>query len=272
MMITGDALLLVGAGLLAGYVAGLVGVGGGIIFAPVLLFYYESIGIAPEVIASLTIGTSLFCTLIASLSSTWSHHQRGAVDWQVMRLVGISSVVAIVLMTRFVTTQPWYTKEVFQVLFAVLILAVVTRMVRRSSSDEPTAIDWSWTKLGGIGTAAGVVSTAAGVGGGIVLVPAYHHLLHVPMHRAVGTSSATILIIASFGVLSYAWTGWTATVPATAIGYVDVGRALFLAIPAVFTARLGVWTAHRMDTRALRLGFAVLATVLAIRLLWRALG
>lgn len=277
-MISGDVLLLLGAGLCAGYIAGLVGVGGGIIFAPMLLFYYESVGVAAEVIPSLTIGTSLFCTLIASLSSAWFHHRRGAVEWPVMRAVGLASAVAIVLMTHFVTTQPWYTKDVFQVLFALLLLLVILRMVRRKEGTPGTATpqaeaNWSWGKLGGIGTAAGVVAAAAGVGGGVVLVPAYHSLLHLPIHRAVATSSATILLIALFGILSYVWTGWgVAAVPSTAIGYVDVGRALFLAVPSVFTARLGVWTAHRANTRALQIGFAVLAVVVAGRLLWGALG
>src|SRR5690606_8957513 len=142
----------------------------------------------------------------------WFHHRRGAVEWPVMRAVGLASAVAIVLMTRFVTTQPWYTKDVFQVLFAQLLLLVILRMVRRKEgapggATPQVVATWSWGTLGGIGTAAGEVAAGAGVGGGELLLPASHSLLHLPIRRAVATSSATILVIAWIGILSYFWTG-----------------------------------------------------------------
>src|SRR5690554_2133995 len=99
-------LLLVAAGLAAGFIAGLIGVGGGIIFAPVLFFYYQAIGVDPAVVTQLTIGSSLLCTLIAALMSTWVQHRKGAIVPRVALQVGVFSAVAVILMTRFVTTQP----------------------------------------------------------------------------------------------------------------------------------------------------------------------
>lgn len=273
-----DVLLLVAAGLAAGYVAGLLGVGGGIIFAPVLLFYYTSTGVAAEVTSSLTVGTSLLCTLLAACGSAWHQFRRGAVVLRVMAVVGGSSAVAIFLMTRFVTTQPWYTMAVFQVLFAVLLLIVVGRMVLGGTvPDVPEAESTSDRSfrvptLAGIGSAAGAVSSAVGVGGGVVLVPAYYNLLRLPIHHAVGTSSATIVLISLLGVLGYATTGGDAATLSTAVGYVDLLRGGLLAVPSLLSAQAGVWTAHRIDTRALRLVFAGLATLVALRLLWDALG
>ncbi|GIV57907.1 MAG: anion permease [Rhodothermaceae bacterium] len=226
-------------------------------------------------LAPLTIGTSLLCTLVVGASSAWFHHRRGAVDGRVALAAGAASAAAVVAMTRLVTTRPWYDATVFQVVFGLLLLATVARMVRgrRSGIDGKAPPGRpSWAVLAGTGAAAGIVATAAGVGGGIVLVPAYHRLLHLPMHRAVGTSSATIVLIAVVGVLSYATAGGGAPVPATALGYVDAGRAMLLAVPALVAARLGVWTAHRIDTRALRLSFAVLAAFVALRLLYGALA
>jgi hypothetical protein len=272
-----DVLLLVGAGLAAGYVAGLLGVGGGIIFAPVLLFYFDATGVAAEVIPSLTVGTSLLCTLLAACGSAWHQFRRGAVLLRVAVVVGGSSAVAVFLMTRFVTTQPWYTQAVFQTLFGVLLLVVVGRMVRRRPAEETYSADgprpaFRTSALVGIGSAAGVVSSAAGVGGGVVLVPAYHGLLRLPIHRTVGTSSATIVLISLLGVLGYATTGGDAATPGSAVGYVDVVRGGLLAVPSLLSAQAGVWTAHRIDTRALRLTFAVLGVGVATRLLWEALA
>lgn len=271
-------LMLLGAGLAAGFVAGLVGVGGGIVFTPVLLVYFQQIGVAPVLVPKLTIGTSLVCTCLAALASTRHQIRRGAVARRTARWVGTSSALAVALMTLLVTTRPWYDATVFQAVFALLLLVVALRMLRESSPAPPVekeaasseAMSWRRPALFGIGSAAGVVATAAGVGGGIVLVPAYNRILQMPIHRAVGTSSATIVLISLAGIVSYAVLGWGADVPATALGYVDA-RALLLAVPALFTARLGVWAAHRLPTRPLRLLFAALAAFVALRLLYGAL-
>src|SRR5690606_9837691 len=94
-----SALPLAGAGLAAGFLAGLVGVGGGIVFAPVLFFYFEHIGIAPEIIAQLTLGSSLFCVLIATLAGATFHYRNQAVDMRVAITVGILSSIAIAIVT-----------------------------------------------------------------------------------------------------------------------------------------------------------------------------
>jgi uncharacterized membrane protein YfcA len=275
-----QGLLLVGVGLAAGFVGALVGVGGGVLFAPVLFFYFQSLGVDPGVLAPLTIGTSLFCTFIVGCSSAWFHHRRQAVQPRVAFNVGLLSAVAVFLMTRYVTTQPWYDGRVFQGVFSIILLVVVARMLlgRRREAGPPVEAKaeaapagMRWPVLAGIGSVAGVVSSAAGVGGGVVLVPFYHNLLRLSMPVAVGTSSATIVLISLVGVLNYAAMGLGADVPATALGYVDVGHALVLAVPAVFGAPLGVWVAHRVDTRTLRWSFAALAAFVAVRLLLRAL-
>ena len=269
--------VLLGAGAAAGFVAGLVGIGGGIIFTPVLLVYLQQIGTDPALVSKLTIGSSLVCTFVAALASARHQIRRGAVSLRTAGWVGGSSALAVVLVTGFVTTQPWYDATIFQAVFATLLLIVAIRMAVTSgpaAEDPPTdsaasPSAWRGPTLFGIGSAAGTVATAAGVGGGIVLVPAYHRLLRLPMHRAVGTSSATIALISAAGIVSYAALGWGADVPATALGYVDA-RALLLALPALGTARLGVWTAHRLPTRPLRLLFAALAAFVALRMLYDA--
>lgn len=277
--------LLLGAGLAAGFVAGLIGVGGGIIFAPVLFFYYQAIGTAPEVIAPLTIGSSLFCTFLAAIASAWTQYGRRAVVTRVAVTVGLFSALIVFLMTRFVTTQPWYDGTVFQVVFSLVLLSVVARMILPGGDSEASgdagcdrqvniqlpAERHTWPVLAGAGTAAGAVSAAAGVGGGIVLVPAYSQFMGFPIHVASGTSSATIVFISLLGVISYAIQGLGETAVFGAIGYVDVLRALIIAIPSLLTANLGVRLAHRINQRALRLAFAAIAAVVAVRLLIEAM-
>ncbi|MEZ4702193.1 MAG: sulfite exporter TauE/SafE family protein [Rhodothermales bacterium] len=274
---------LVGAGLAAGFIAGLLGVGGGVLFAPVLFFYFEHIGIDPLAITPLTLGTSLFCTLVASLVSGYFHFKKGAVVLPVALKTGLLSAVTVILMTRFVTTKSWYDGDVFQIVFGTLLLVVAGRMIKQtldqrnaatpapSEADQPVR-DAPWSKLVGISALVGVVATAAGVGGGVVMVPAYSNMLKLPIKTAIGTSSATIILIAILSSVTYIVAGLGAPVPDSAIGYVDFGHALALVIPAIFTARLGVGAAHRMDTRRLRWAFAGLAVIISIRLFLRAIG
>jgi hypothetical protein len=273
-----QVLILVGAGAAAGFVAGLIGIGGGIIFTPVLLFCLQQIGTDPVLLPKLTIGSSLVCTFLAALSSARHQYREDAVALRTAGWVGLSSALAVALMTGLVTTQPWYDATLFQIVFASLLLLVALRMIGASraavsGSAAPSTLQpapQASPTLFGIGSAAGAVATAAGVGGGIVLVPAYQHLLRMPMHRTVGTSSATIALISAAGIISYAALGWAADVPATALGYVDA-RALLLALPALFTARLGVAAAHRLSTQWLRWLFAALAAFVALRMLYHSI-
>ena len=264
--------LLVAAGLGGGFVAGLFGVGGGIVFAPVLFFYYQQIGVSPEALAPLTIGSSLFCTMITAAASAWVQYGKKAVVTRVAVIVGLFSAAIVLIMTRWITTRPWYDGEAFQIVFSIVLLTLVVRMlVRFESEPEQGVFDPRRLRgrmLAGTGTAAGAIASAAGVGGGVVLVPAYNHFLRLPMHIATGTSSASIVFISLAGVLAYGWLGQEANTPELTLGYVDAVRGLFLAGPATLTARLGVRTAHRLNQRMLQLLFAALAGVIALRLLW----
>ena len=191
--------ILVAAGLSGGFVAGLFGVGGGIVFAPVLFFYYQQIGVSPEALAPLTIGSSLFCTMITAAASARVQYGKKAVVSRVAVIVGLFSAAIVLVMTRWITTRPWYDGEAFQIVFSIVLLALVVRMVVRFES-EPEKDVFDPQRLGGgmlagTGTAAGAIASAAGVGGGVVLVPAYNHFLRLPMHIATGTSSATIVFI-----------------------------------------------------------------------------
>jgi uncharacterized membrane protein YfcA len=268
-------LLLLVAGAVGGFIAGLVGVGGGIIFGPVLFFTYQAAGIEDPTLTPLTLGTSLLCTFAASASGTVSQWKAGAIDQQTALAVGGLAAVAVVLAGRLVATQPWYDKEAFQLVLAAVLVAVVIRMVTKGGGPDTlstTSARRRPGRLGLTGAAAGVLSALAGVGGGVVLVPALNGLVRLPLKVAAGTSTAAITIITAVGVATYATLGWGEPAPPGSLGYVDWRGALALALPAVVTARVGVSTAHRIDVRYVRYSFSAFAAVVAARLLWNALG
>ncbi len=273
-----EILLLGLAGLATGFLVGLVGVGGGIIFAPVLLYYYKSIGAAPGMIAELTVATSLFCVLLAATSSAWHQLRRNSAIPRTAISVGLTSALGVYLAARFVTTQPWFDAGAFQVVFGTVLVISVVRMVvsalrREESPEEAGDPRVGNVALAGTGIAAGSLSAIAGVGGGIILVPIYHNLFRYPIHLATGTSSATIVFTSIFGVITYVIVGWGVATPSLySIGYVDVAAGLVLAVPAFATSRLGVAAAHRLPRRTLSLTFAALAVVIAAQLIYDALA
>jgi len=267
--------ILLVAGALGGFIAGLVGVGGGVIFGPVLFFTYQAAGIEDPLLTPLTLGTSLLCTFAASTSGAVAQHRAGAIDWRTALVAGGVAAVAVVLTGRFVSTQPWYDKTEFQLLLGVLLVVVVIRMLSTRSGPDTLSTEGACRGIGRLaatGLGAGAVAALAGVGGGVVLMPAFGGLIRLPIKVAAGTSTTAIVLITAVGVVTYAVLGQGAAVPAGAIGYVDWQGALALGLPAIVTARLGVATAHRVPTRAVRLSFAALAGVVAARLLWNALG
>lgn len=267
-------LIFLVAGALGGFIAGLVGVGGGVIFGPVLFFSYQAAGIEDPILTPLTLGSSLLCTFAASSSGAVAQFRAGAVDMRTALTAGSVAAAAVVFVGRFVAVQPWYDKRAFQLLLAVLLIVVVVRMLRkRNQVDAPaSAVRRGLAGLVGTGAGAGVVAGLAGVGGGVVLVPLFSGLVRLPMKVAAGTSTAAIVLITGVGVVTYAVLGLGADVPNGALGYVDWRGSAALALPAIVTARLGVATAQRINVRAVRLSFAAFAAVVAARLLWNVLG
>ncbi len=264
---TAELLILLAAGAVGGFLAGLLGVGGGIVFAPVLLTYFGWIGVPDDALVPLTAGTSLLCTWLSSAASAWFQAKREAVDWRTALITGACSIVSVWLVKEYVTTADWYTREVFSRVFAVVLLIVVVRMVTgRDDDSRGLKVRTGW--LPAIGLGGGALSAAIGIGGGIVLVPAYNRLARLPLRLALGTSSATILVTTAAGVLAYAFTVDTAFgSPNGTMGAVAFGHALALGVPAVFAAKLGVRVGQKASTQYLRWAFAALAAFVALRLL-----
>lgn len=268
-----EVIILLVAGLATGFLVGLLGVGGGIIFVPVLLYYYKSIGIEPALIAELTVATSLFCVLLAAASGTRHQLRRKSAILRTATITGLTSGVAVILAARFITTQPWFDANAFQLVFAGILIVSVLRMgssaIRNTEApEEDVDAPVPLPALAGTGAAAGTLSAVAGVGGGIILVPIYHNLFRYPIHLATGTSSATIVFTSLIGVLTYVVMGWGVATPSPwAAGYVDVVAGLVLAVPSFMTSRLGVTVAHRMPRRGLTLIFVILALTIAAQLI-----
>lgn len=244
--------LLLGAA--AGVLAGLFGVGGGIIIVPVLVLSFTSHGIAPEILTHLAVGTSLATIVFTSINSTLEHHRRGAVRWPLFRWLTLGIVLGTVLgaLTAAAIKGEWLQKIIGT--FAVVIaIQLALDLKPRASRDVPGKP--------GLAAAGGVIGWASaifGIGGGSLTVP-FLVWRSVPMQQAVATSAACGLPIAIAGALSFIWTGWgNPQLPAWSLGFVYLPGLLGIALTSMFFARIGARLAHRLSPRLLKRLFALL--------------
>jgi uncharacterized protein len=262
------ALGLVIAGVISGLIAGMLGVGGGIVVVPILYHVLALIGVDESVRMHIAVGTSLATIIPTSFSSVRAHDKKGAVDWDQLRRWAIPMVVGVLIGAAL---AGFASGRALSLVFVCVALPVALFMAlggdeRRLAAKLPEG-------AGGAALAAfiGGISTMMGIGGGTVGVPAMT-LCGVPIHRAVGTASAFGVIISIPGTIGAILAGWHAHgLPPYSLGYVNLLGFLLIAPASFFVAPFGAHIAHEMDRRKLRLIFAAFIFITAGRMVYDAL-
>lgn len=256
-------LLLLG-GIVAGILAGLFGIGGGILFTPILFLLFTTTGL--ENPTPWAIATSLFCTFTASISSSLQQRSEKNFFWKEGILVGILGSIGVYF-GKITVTSPYYTKDVFVSFFSLVLIFVAILFYRRSRTDitlQITNHTFGVTKAGFAGVLGGIIASLAGVGGGIVLVPMMNLVYKLKLSKAVSISSLAIVLISLSGWLQFAFfSGSHEGLTEFAIGYVDFGSALPLIIGAFGGGFLGVRIGHTLDQQYVQIGFSVLILIIA---------
>ena len=256
-------LIYLATGAFAGLLAGLLGVGGGLIIVPVLALSFAAQGVADEVQMHLAVGTSLATIIFTSLSSVHAHHRRGAVAWSALRAMAPGIVVGALcgaLVARWLPTLS------LRYLFGAFELFVAVQM---ALSLKPAPHRGLPGKLGmsAAGAVIGSLSALVGVGGGTLTVP-FLLWCNVTIQRAIATSAACGLPIAVAGAAGFVISGWdNAQLPAWSSGYLYWPALLGVATTSVLLAPLGARLAHNLPTAVLKQLFALLLLGLALRML-----
>jgi uncharacterized membrane protein YfcA len=261
------AAILVVAGLGAGVLAGLLGVGGGIVLVPVLDYAFGMAGVGDGVRMHLAVGTSLASIIPTAISSARAHRARGAVDATVAArwspAIAVGATAGAILAANV-------SGSVLSAIFGAVALAVALRMIAgaggtpKTGDRQPARLRWL-----PLPTIIGTVSAMMGIGGGTLSVPVLT-ALGLPVHRAIGTSSWFGLWIALPAAAGFAWLGMgTAGLPPLSVGYVNAA-ALALLLPAtVIAAPLGAKIAHGLSRRQLSVAFGVFLLLTATRMVYR---
>lgn len=255
-------LMYIALGAFAGLLAGLLGVGGGVVIVPVLTFIFTAQHLPEGHILHLALGTSLASIMFTSISSLRAHNGRGAVDWFVVRritfgiMVGTfgGSWVAAQLSTRFLKG-----------FFVVFLFYVATQMLLNIKPKPHRQLPGR-AALFGVGGLIGGISSMVGIGGGSLSVP-FLLWCNTAMHRAIGTSAAIGFPIALAGAVGYMANGLSATLPAYSLGFIYLPALVGISAASIITAPLGAKLAHSLPIDKLKKIFALLLIVMGTKML-----
>jgi uncharacterized membrane protein YfcA len=250
-------------GLLSGFIAGLLGVGGGLILVPLLVWLFSMQGFAHESNMLMALGTSLGVISITAISSVRAHHAHGAVNWNTVKHI----LPGILFGTLF---GAWLASKLpstfLHHFFIAFLFYAATQMLFNFKPQAHRNLP-GYVGMSSVGSIIGIVSSWVGIGGGTLSIP-FMLWCNVKLHQAIATSAAIGFPIAVAGALGYIFTGWSVVdLPAYSAGYVYLPAFAAIASTGILTAPIGARLAHRLPVNVLKRLFAGLLYALGIKML-----
>jgi len=251
-------------GAVVGFLAGLLGIGGGMTLVPVLAAMFAAQHLAPDHTVHLSLGTGMASIIFTSTASVRTHHRLGGVDWSVVRRMGPGMVTGTLLATAL---SGWVPQRALALAFAAIVYAGATQILLGKKPHAASTLPGT-PALVAIGVLIGVVCGLVSAGGAFMTVP-FMLFCGVPMTTAIGTGAALGVPVALIGTLGYIFSGRMAPdLPPLALGFVYGPALLGIVAGSMVTAPWGARAAHRVPVATLRRVFAALLYVLATKMLW----
>lgn len=251
-------------GVFTGLMAGLLGIGGGLIVVPALAFLYTLQGTVPaEHLMQVAVGTSLATIILTSIGSVWTHHKKGAVEWGIVRRILLGLVIGSVAGSYLAHFLP---SETLKRLFGALEVLIALQMAF-GRQPEPHRQLPGMPGMTAAGVGVGAISSIMGMGGGAVSTP-FFVWCNVPIRHAIATSAAIGLPAAIAGTLAYIAAGWDIQgLPPLSLGYVYLPAWVCIGLMSIVFAQIGARLTHILPTGTLKKLFALLLVVLGVRML-----
>lgn len=256
-------------GIFAGFLAGLIGIGGGMLLVPVLTWMLSTRGVASDLAVKMAIATSMATIVFTSIASVRAHHRRGAVRWDIVRSMAPGIVAGSLLASMGVFAV--LKGNVLALVFAAFVTFSAFQMIRDRKPGPARQLPGTPGRFGA-GAGIGFLSGLVGAGGGFLSVP-FLTWCNVAIHQAVATSAAMGLPIALSNVAGYVLAGQRASgLPADAFGYIWLPALAVIAVCSVLTAPLGARAAHAMPVGRLKQVFSVILLCFAGYMAYKGLG
>ncbi|MGX9461944.1 sulfite exporter TauE/SafE family protein [Shewanella sp. A14] len=250
-------------GSVVGFLAGLLGIGGGLVIVPALLYILPSVGVDSSQIIQVAIATSLASIILTSMSSATAHHKRGNVPWELFKPI-FPGIVIGSLASAFVSEQ--IASDDLQQTFAVFVVLMAVQMAFPFKVKTGGNIP-SFIVLLIVSTIIALIAGLMGIGGGVLLVP-FLSYCGLQMRQAVGLSSVTGMLIAISGTVGYIIAGYDVpNLPEGSVGFIYLPALMGIIISSMLCAPFGVKAASTWPTPVLKKIFACLLVVVGLKLL-----
>ncbi|MFC5523665.1 sulfite exporter TauE/SafE family protein [Polaromonas jejuensis] len=251
-----------------GFLAGLLGIGGGMLMVPFITFIMSNRGVAPDLAVKMAIATSMATIIFTSISSVRAHHKRGAVRWDIARRLAPGIVMGSIIGSLGVFSL---LKGAYLAVFFGLFVSFSATQMFLDKKPEPTRQMPGTAGQLAAGGFIGFLSGLVGAGGGFISVP-FMTWCNVAIHNAVATSAALGFPIAVANVLGYVISGQSVQdLPAGSFGYIWLPALAVIAVCSFLTAPLGAKAAHNLPIGKLKRIFASILYLLAIYMLYKGL-
>lgn len=255
-------------GCLVGFLSGLLGVGGGVVIVPALMWvfqYYKALAIPENKMMHVAIGTSLAAMIITVLVAIYAHHKHRNIVWRLCFQLLPGTIVGVILGAWITSLLKSY---VLSILFGILLIliAIYIFFLNKEKQENSRVISLNWTLYTIAGFVIGVCSGMLGVGGGSLVIPLLL-FLHFPINKASGTSVTVVLPIAVVGTLSFIITGNISHIDIPfGTGFIYWPAFLGIGIGSVLAVSFGTWVGRRANKILLRRVFSVLLLLIALEL------
>lgn len=260
-----DIIILIIAGCFGGFISGLLGVGGGIIFVPILDYFLLKQGVLNEDLVPYTLANSFFAVLVSGVVGSIPAFRSKSINVSHLLSVGLSAIVAVLITSYFINQGNWYSPLLFKIVFSVLLLFTLIKTMLHIEADG--TLEKMNLGLGIIaGIITGVVSGLSGLGGGIIMIPLFMIFGKMTIRRASTLSLAIIPILALPNVLYYSVISPSQSIPASS-GYLVWPLIIPLIIGVLMTVKAGVYTSQKVSSQTIKFIFAAFIVITIIRVL-----
>ena len=259
------AYLIIGA--IAGFFAGLFGIGGGTIIVPILLILLPQAGVPDAQVMAMALGTSFSTIVFTSISSAWQHRKLGNVDFRVFRYLVPALMASVFVFGYLVSGLP--KAKLMKMFAAMMLLLAIKMLIASKQKTAPSAKPLTARVQIIAGVVIGALSSFAGIGGGAFIVP-FLNSRGFEMKRAIGTSSACGVLLAIGATIGFMLSGSRfEQMPAYAIGFVYLPAFISIVSASILTSRFGVMAANRLPVPVLKKAFGAFLCFVAVMMLFK---
>ena len=256
--------ILVATGLVVGFAAGLLGLGGAFFLTPVQYFVFTSMGLSSEIAIKMAFGTTLLIILPTAASGTWQHNKKKAIQWRAALTMGSFAMIGGYIGSTLAVLLPG---SYLKVAFGGVALAVAIRMLIATPIDveqAPRGNLWLWLACA---FPVGIITGILGIGGGVIMIPLMVFVLRFGMHMAVANSLAMMILTSIGGIVGYVIHGLNVPgLPAYSLGYVYLPAWLPLTITCCGMAPIGAIVSHKLPAKQLKYIFIALMFYMGLRM------